>query len=277
MDESDSDSDTTDIPAVWCHRGAVENMAHRRRPPPPSPLRGSSSSASGDDNRTFTSRELRRLIHDSYAALTSIQRQVYRGEGQYFEETCAHRGNVLQGWDNIWIENPNDVGGGGGGGGGNVGGASMMGPSVLGGGLGGGIGESATMDGSSNVHSNSSNAPVRKMPADYRWFSSSCAASIPLFGKTATTGGGGGGNAMGNIPHEMVVGLPALERPSLSIIGDDDSDDENDDRPVALQAEFSPDAAAKEGGEMEEEDEVEEEDEAGGGGGVRCKVSDIET
>jgi hypothetical protein len=197
VDDSDSDSDSTDIPAVWYHQGAVENMAHRRRPPPPSPFRGSSSSASGDDDRTFTSLELTRLIHDSYAALTSIQRQLYRGEGQYFEETCTHRGNVLQGWDNIWIENPNDGGGGGGGGGSNVGGASSMGPSILGGGPGGGIGESATMDGSSNVNSNASSTPVRKMPADYRWFSSSCAASIPLFGKTATTGGGRRGECDG--------------------------------------------------------------------------------
>ena len=54
----------------------------------------------------LTSHELRNYIHSSYAALTSIQRQLHRGEESYFEETYSH-GNLFAGWDNIWIENPN--------------------------------------------------------------------------------------------------------------------------------------------------------------------------
>src|SRR5210317_885036 len=86
--------------------------------PPPS----SSDSAKDDDedakdaaNNTthnptapqqLSSHELRNYIHSSYAALTSIQRQLHRGEESYFEETYSH-GNLFAGWDNIWIENPN--------------------------------------------------------------------------------------------------------------------------------------------------------------------------
>jgi hypothetical protein len=69
--------------------------------------------------------------------------------------------------------------------------------------------------------------------------------------------------------------VPALERPSLSIVGDDHDDDENDVRPVALQAKFTPDAAAKEGEGMEEEHEAEEEDDAEGGGECDVKVGVI--
>jgi hypothetical protein len=70
---------------------------------------------------------------------------------------------------------------------------------------------------------------------------------------------------MGNRPDETVVGVPALERPSLRIVGNDHDDDENDVRPVVLQAKFTPVAVAKERGGMEEEDDAEEEDEAEGG------------
>jgi hypothetical protein len=137
-------------------------------------------------------RELRRLIHESYTALTVIQRQLYRGEAHYFEESCSHRGNVFQGWDNIWIES------------GGIDGANFQ--SI--GGMGGG--ESVNHpDSTTTTTSSSSSVKQRKsMPPDYRWFSSSCGLKLPIF--------------VGD------VNAPALDRPSLSIVEGEHDNDDND-------------------------------------------------
>ena len=42
----------------------------------------------------LSSHELRQYIHDSYAKLTSIQRQLHRGEELYYEESY-HHGTLL--------------------------------------------------------------------------------------------------------------------------------------------------------------------------------------
>ena len=61
------------------------------------------SSSTANTTSTLSSHELRQYIHKTYSKLTSIQRQLHRGEESYFEQTYSH-GNLLQGWDNIWIE-----------------------------------------------------------------------------------------------------------------------------------------------------------------------------
>ena len=103
------------------------------------------------------------------------------------------------------------------------------------------------------------------MPADYRWFSSSCGVSLPIFFNKATVGGGGGTAATGGSgPVEGVVGVPALDRPSLSVAGDDDDDDDEDGGPSVVPSPFTADVAAAKGEEkFEEKDEVydDEEDE----------------
>lgn len=42
----------------------------------------------------LSSHELRQYIHDSYAKLTSIQRQLHRGEELYYEESYHHGTHV---------------------------------------------------------------------------------------------------------------------------------------------------------------------------------------
>ena len=96
----------------------------------------------------FTTSQLRQYIHHSYATLCSLQRQLYRGEESYFEESYAH-GNLLSGWDNIWID-------------GNPAASDTN------------SGSSAGGDG---VVPAQKVAAMRKMPNDYRWFSDSCGVS----------------------------------------------------------------------------------------------------
>ena len=117
------------------------------------PTRRSSTSAP-----LSSCRELRRLIHESYTALTVIQRQLYRGEAHYFEESCSHRGNVFQGWDNIWIESGDNL------------------QSI------GGMGGVESVNHPDTTAISSSSVKQRKsMPPDYRWFSSSCGLKLPIF------------------------------------------------------------------------------------------------
>jgi hypothetical protein len=174
VDDDDDSSDLADV-TTTSHNNSND------------PTRRSSTSAP-----LSSCRELRRLIHESYTALTVIQRQLYRGEAHYFEESCSHRGNVFQGWDNIWIES------------GGIDGANFQ--SI--GGMGGG--ESVNHpDSTTTTTSSSSSVKQRKsMPPDYRWFSSSCGLKLPIF--------------VGD------VNAPALDRPSLSIVeGEHDNDDDD--------------------------------------------------
>ena len=143
-------------------------------------------------------RELRRLIHESYSALTVIQRQLYRGEAHYFEESCSHRGNVFQGWDNIWIES-----------GGISDGSSANNNLQSTGGMGGV--DSVNHPDTTTTSSSSSVKQRKSMPPDYRWFSSSCGLKLPIF-----VGDGS---------------VPALDRPSLSIVGGEDDDDDEPHQP----------------------------------------------
>ena len=46
----------------------------------------------------LSSHELRQYIHDSYAKLTSIQRQLHRGEELYYEESYHHGTHVSFGF-----------------------------------------------------------------------------------------------------------------------------------------------------------------------------------
>lgn len=79
---------------------------------------------------SLSTSQLRQFIHQSYDTISSLQRQLHRGEESYFEESNAH-GNLYSGWDNIWVEeNENDKA--------------------------------------------QKSAPMKKMPNEYRWFSSSC-------------------------------------------------------------------------------------------------------
>lgn len=105
---------------------------------------------------SYTANQLRKQIHKSYAALTSIQRQLYRGEEAYFEDSYAHRGNLFGGWDNIWIDNHT---------GGNSNGDSS-----------GTNGADGHHGGGGQQHKSSI---LKRMPNDYRWFSSSCTTVIP--------------------------------------------------------------------------------------------------
>ena len=73
-------------------------------------LQDPQTDTSEENTSSFTSNQLREYIHRSYATLSSLQRQIYRGEESYFEESYAH-GNIYSGWDNIWIEENNPDGG----------------------------------------------------------------------------------------------------------------------------------------------------------------------
>lgn len=124
-----------------------------------------------------SSSELRSYIHSSYAALTSIQRQLHRGEESYFEETYAH-GNLFAGWDNIWIENPNSSTGG------NNNASSLTLSSVT------GANNNSNLGVNSGEHHHQpavvKHFSTRKMPNEFRWFSSSC--GVLADGKIAELG-----------------------------------------------------------------------------------------
>lgn len=86
-------------------------------------------------NRVFTAKELEERIWMTTNAMVDIQRQLYRGEEVYYEDTHNH-GNIYRGWD-AFVD-AKDVGG-------------------------------------SNAASSSIGQPTsRRVPADSRWFSSSC-------------------------------------------------------------------------------------------------------
>ena len=129
------------------------------------------SSTANTTASTLSSHELRRYIHKTYSTLTSIQRQIHRGEESYYEQSYSH-GNLLQGWDNIWIEQHHN--------------SNSYANNSSGGGMYSSMGE----DGSSNnnsvnnhahhMNSNNKSIPIRKMPAEYRWFTSSCGTNLPI-------------------------------------------------------------------------------------------------
>ena len=166
-------------------------------------------SSSTANASTISSHELRRYIHKTYSTLTSIQRQLHRGEESYFEQSYSH-GNLLQGWDNIWIEQHHNLflnsytnssgGGGGGGGGGGVYSSSGLGED--------GSSSNNVSNNYAHHHMNNNNKSIsiRKMPAEYRWFTSSCGTNIPI---TSTTDNNNG-NSSGSIGR-----VAALERWSL--------------------------------------------------------------
>ncbi|KAL7471677.1 hypothetical protein ACHAXS_011978 [Conticribra weissflogii] len=136
------------------------------------PIAASQPTAS---NRSFTAEQLRKYIHQSYAALSSIQRQLHRGEESYFEETYNH-GNIFAGFDNIWIDAGNSN---------STGGNSSAGDTAAVGGVGGGPsgvggGADAVGGGGGNTggSSSSKSVPARKMPGDHRWFSTSCGSVV---------------------------------------------------------------------------------------------------
>ena len=92
-------------------------------------------------NRVFTASELEERIWKTTTTMVDIQRQLYRGEEIYYEDTYNH-GSIHKGWD-AFVETPASISGLGGGGSG----------------------------GSSSQTSSSSS---RRLPADSRWFSDSC-------------------------------------------------------------------------------------------------------
>lgn len=163
--------------------GAAWPVTLRRKIGLPPSANNSSSVSKRSDNEEgnhrqpqtnkLSNHELRNYIHSSYAALTSIQRQLHRGEESYFEETYAH-GNLFSGFDNIWIENPNS---------GSLGiNTALDGASAN---------ASLSSSGGANNNSSGGNAPVvkhistRKMPNDFRWFSSSSTVLATGEGKIA--------------------------------------------------------------------------------------------
>jgi len=118
---------------------------------------GNDQSVSGND--PLSAHQLRSYIHDGYAKMTSIQRQLHRGEESYFEDSYAHRGNLFSGWENIWID-PH-------------------------GGSSGGADKADTSSSSSKPGQPQSMAKisVKRMPAEFRWFSSSCKSVNPMDGQ----------------------------------------------------------------------------------------------
>lgn len=109
-------------------------------------------------NRTFTAYELEERMYKTTTAIANIQRQLYRGEEVYYEETYGH-GNIFRGWDGL--VDLKDIGGSSGGGGG-MGGGGGFGQGM--GGLGGMVGGGGS----------GGTGPVRRVPASDRWFSGSC-------------------------------------------------------------------------------------------------------
>jgi len=155
--------------------------------------------SSSTHTTSLTSHELRQYIHKTYSTLTSIQRQLHRGEESYFEQSYSH-GNLLQGWDNIWIEqhhhnhNSNSYTNNSGGGGMYL-----------------SMGEDSSSNNVSNNnhahhmnHNNNKSIPIRKMPAEYRWFTSSCGTNLPI---TSTDNNSNSSGGIGRVA--------ALERWSL--------------------------------------------------------------
>ena len=140
---------------------------------------------SNPSNKASSSSSLRSYIHQSYAKLTSIQRQLHRGEESYYEDTYS-RGNLFQGWDNIWIEqqhsnsSADSAGACAGGSGMLFDSLESSGSETIGTAGGGGTNNATTTNNSNNnINKHSKSIPIRKMPQDYRWFSSSCTSIVP--------------------------------------------------------------------------------------------------
>jgi hypothetical protein len=230
--DSDSDFDSYEMPTSLASSSAI------------------TAKSSTSTSTRWTTNQLQQSIHSSYDALTSIQRQLYRGEEFYFEESSAHRGNLFQGWDNVWIEHGNNsnTGSSGSSNNNNINGHSNINSNSNSGVSASGSSESnkiITGAASSSSTSNqgkslssttttTTSASMRKMPPDYRWFSSSCGIPLPIFATTGATARGGvvvGGGVWGK--YDYVDGTimdgeraAALERPSLMICEDDDEEDE---------------------------------------------------
>jgi len=152
-------------------------------------------SSSTNTTTSLSSHELRRYIHKTYSTLTSIQRQLHRGEESYFEQSYSH-GNLLQGWDNIWIEQHH-----------NHNSSSYTNSSSSGMYL--SMGEDSSSNNISNNNhahhmNNNKSIPIRKMPAEHRWFTSSCGTNLPI---TSTDNNSISGSGSGRVA--------ALERWSL--------------------------------------------------------------
>ena len=98
-------------------------------------LARSKSSRTTDPQRTFTAPQLEDLIWKTSQTIVDLQKQIQRGEETYYEETQTHGSSLYRGFE-TFID-ARDVG---------------SGPS-----------------------SSSSSSSGRRMPGDYRWFSSSCA------------------------------------------------------------------------------------------------------
>ena len=150
---------------------------------------------------TLSSHELRQYIHKTYSTLTSIQRQIHRGEESYFEQSYSH-GNLLQGWDNIWIEqhhNNHNLNSYANNSGGMYSSSSGTGED----------GSSSNLSNNNHAHhmNNNKSIPIRKMPAEYRWFTSSCGTNLPITSAD--------NNNNGNIGSGSIGRVAALERWSL--------------------------------------------------------------
>ncbi|KAL7581376.1 hypothetical protein ACA910_021968 [Epithemia clementina (nom. ined.)] len=126
--------------------------------------------ATGDTNdRVFTVAELEAKLRATSQAIVNLQKQIVRGEETYFEETQqAHGSNLFRGFDTY-------------------------------------IDSRAPSAGDSSNHSTS--AP-RRMPGDYRWFSSSC-SNISKYIKTTTAGTSSASSSAESNMHMELVYLTA--------------------------------------------------------------------
>ena len=115
-----------------------------------------------DSSHVFTTSDLEKKLAQANAALMNIQKQLVRGEELYYQETDAH-GNMYKGWDNFI-----DVK------------SEQMGiPNYE-------IGSSTSDPKEKRKVENTTNAPIRRMHNDLRWFSSSSslADGVGRLGKT---------------------------------------------------------------------------------------------
>mmetsp|Transcript_20177 Transcript_20177/g.40941 ORF Transcript_20177/g.40941 Transcript_20177/m.40941 type:complete len:438 (+) Transcript_20177:49-1362(+) len=176
--ESSSSSPLSSSPSLSSETSTVDTLND--------PFDPSTASQPPPSNRSFTAEQLRKYIHQSYAALSSLQRQLHRGEESYFEETY-NRGNIFAGFDNIWIDAGNNHSSGGSSSSGIAIAAGDAAGATAGGGAGGpsaagGADVAAVVvgGGGANAGGSSSNkaAPARKMPGDHRWFSTSCGSVV---------------------------------------------------------------------------------------------------
>jgi len=125
-------------------------------------------------SHVFTASELEMKLVKANEALADIQKQLYRGEELYFQETDGH-GNLYKGWDAFIDSKADHLGIEASGFGATtdefLGGNEMTsgGRNVSSGG--GNLMQSNSMHRSAS--SSSSVAPTRRMPVDHRWFSSS--------------------------------------------------------------------------------------------------------